>query len=294
MYITRSELNLKMTLPDGRSLGFAEYGDRTGRTVLYFTGGNSSRYEGQWFQEAARRHQIRLIVPDRPGFGLSGFQAQRTFADWADDVRHLLQYLDVDACAVFGLSGGSPHVIAACLGLPEFVTRAAIVSGVAPPEMPKRFKGMWLPVRLLFFCSRYLPRAARFLLGQMSSFYADKEQLLSRMKQALPAPDVALIESRPEVMEIFSAAAAEAHRYGVYGDAWEWQLYVRPWHLALDQVQQEVGLWYGELDKNVPVEMGRYLQRQLPHSELHIVPDGGHFSTINNHIDAVLAFLLGE
>ena len=292
MYITRSELNLKMTLPDGRSLGYAEYGNREGRAVLYFTGGNSSRYEGQWFQEAAMRQNVRLVVPDRPGFGLSGYQAGRTFADWAVDVRHLLEHLNIEACSIFGLSGGSPHVIAACLGLPEYVTKAAIVSGVAPPEMPNRFKGMWFPVRLIFFFSRYWPGFARLMLKQMSKFYADKEQMLARMKQALPQPDIALIEARPEIIDIFSAAASEAHRYGVFGDALEWQLYVRPWQLKLDQVQQEVGLWYGEVDKNVPVGMGHYLHQQFPKSELHVVTDGGHFSTVNNHIDEIFGYLL--
>lgn len=56
-----------------------------------------------------------------------------------------------DSFAVFGLSGGSPHVAAVVYKISERVTRAAIVSGVAPPEMVGRFSGMWPPVRLIFF-----------------------------------------------------------------------------------------------------------------------------------------------
>jgi pimeloyl-ACP methyl ester carboxylesterase len=134
----------------------------------------------------------------------------------------------------------------------------------------------------------------RLLLKQMGGFYADKDQMLKRMKQALPAPDVALIDARPEVMDIFSAAAKEAHRHGLDGDAWEWSLYVRPWGFELTDVQTEMGLWYGQFDQNAPVGMGYYLDSQFPNSHLTVVQDGGHFSTINNHIGEIFEYLIGR
>lgn len=95
---------------------------------------------------------------------------------------------------------------AVCVGLGNRITGARIVSG-APPEMPGKFKGMWPPVRLLFLYARYAPPLRKRLLLQMGKFYADEKQLLKRMKQALPAPDVALIEARPDILETFSLAA---------------------------------------------------------------------------------------
>ena len=280
-----------MQLRNGRKLGYARYGNPSGKPVFYFTGGNSSRLEGQWFEEAAQQQNINLIVPDRPGFGLSDFQPGRQFLDWPDDVTQLADSLGIDKFAVLGLSGGSPHVAAVCYKLPERVTRAAIVSGVAPPEMSERFKGMWPPVRMIFFTARYLPGLNRMALKGMGGFYADKEQMLKRMKQALPAPDVALIDIRPDVIDIFSVAAKEAHRNGIDGDAWEWRLYVHPWDFDLAKIQTEIGLWYGQFDQNVPVGMGYFLARQFPNNHLTVVQDGGHFSTINNHIATIFEFL---
>ena len=281
-------------LRDGRQLAYARYGKVGGQPIFYFTGGNSSRLEGMWFEQAAQQHAIDLIVPDRPGFGLSDFKPDRQFLDWPADVEQLADSLNIDRFAILGLSGGSPHVAAVCRQLPERVTKAAIASGVAPPEMPDKFTGMWPPVRMIFTSARYAPWLNRILLGQMSKFYADEEQMRSRMKQALPAPDVALIDARPEIMSIFSAAAREAHRQGVQGDAWEWQLYVHPWGFGLDEIPGEIGLWYGTVDKNVPVGMGHYLAQHLPHGRLTVVPDGGHFSTINNHISTIFNYLTGE
>jgi pimeloyl-ACP methyl ester carboxylesterase len=278
-------------LNDGRTLGFAQYGAAGGHPVLYFTGGNRSRLEGRWFATAVETANVTLIVPDRPGFGLSDLQPQRKFLDWPTDIRQLIEALQIDRFGVFGLSGGAPHVAAVAHQLPTQMTRAAIISGVAPPEMPKRFVGLWPPLRLLFFSARYLPRLNRFLLKQMSAFYADPHQMMQRMKQALPQPDVQLLEERPEIITIFSAAAQEAHRAGIAGDAWEWHLYNQPWGFRLSEIQVAVGLWYGQYDRNVPVGMGHYWAQQLPQSRLHVVEDGGHFSTINNHIGEILAYL---
>lgn len=279
-------------LGDGRSLGYAIYGQPEGRPVLYFTGGNSSRLEGRWFDRNARDRGICLIVPDRPGFGLSDFQSNRRLLDWPRDIAELVKALGVGEFAVFGLSGGGPHVAAVLHSMPAQVPRGAIVSGLAPPEMPARYRGMWLPLRLLFLLAKYTPSLNRAALKQMGNFYANPIQMKKQMMRALPEPDRNLIQTQPEVIDAFSAAAREAHRNGIDGDSWEWQLYVRPWGFEMEAILQPVGLWYGELDRNAPVGMGRYLSQRLPHARLKVVPDGGHFSTINNHIDEIFDYLL--
>lgn len=284
--------NQTLRLIDGRQLGYAVYGTPDGAPVFYFTGGNSSRLEGRWFAEIAERRRVQLIVPDRPGFGLSDFQPARTFLDWPDDVNQLADALGIAQYALFGLSGGGPHVAATVYTEPQRVTRAAIVSGVAPPEMPGRYDGMWFPIRLIFLTARYAPPLNRMALGQMGSFYADPEQMRARMQQALPIPDRELMAARPDIIDTFSAAALEAHRQGIDGDAWEWRLYVRPWGFELGEISVPVSLWYGEVDQNAPPGMGRYLAEQIPNSRLHMVADGGHFSTINNYIDAIFDDLL--
>ncbi len=184
-----SSENHVFNLRSGRSLGYAIYGDPNGQPVLYFTGGNSSRFEGRWFGERARQLGVLLIVPDRPGFGLSDFQANRNLLDWPNDVDELVDALSIAEYSVFGLSGGGPHVASVVHSSPARVVRAAIVSGLAPPEMPRRYARMWLPIRLLFFTAKYTPTLNRLALKQMGSFYANPTQMKKRMVQSLPAPD---------------------------------------------------------------------------------------------------------
>jgi pimeloyl-ACP methyl ester carboxylesterase len=75
-----------LRLADGRRLGYAEYGARAGAPVMFFHGTPGSRRVARWAGAVARRRGIRLIAPDRPGFGLSDFQRGRTLGAWPADV----------------------------------------------------------------------------------------------------------------------------------------------------------------------------------------------------------------
>ncbi|GAH37048.1 unnamed protein product, partial [marine sediment metagenome] len=83
------EKGKRIRLRDGRALGYAEFGDPGGRPVFYFHGFPGSRLEAQLGDGEASRSGVRLIAVDRPGFGLSDFQAGRRIVDWPDDVSAL-------------------------------------------------------------------------------------------------------------------------------------------------------------------------------------------------------------
>jgi pimeloyl-ACP methyl ester carboxylesterase len=75
----------RVILKDGRTLGFAEYGDPKGEPVLEFHGCPGSRLEAWNYDAAGKKLGARVIGIDRPGFGMStyvntGRAFQRTFA----------------------------------------------------------------------------------------------------------------------------------------------------------------------------------------------------------------------
>ncbi len=76
------ETGRRVRLPDGRRLGYAEFGDPAGRPILYFHGFPSSRLEAGLAHGAALRTGVRIVAPDRPGSGLSDFLPGRTLKDW--------------------------------------------------------------------------------------------------------------------------------------------------------------------------------------------------------------------
>src|SRR5437868_369085 len=95
-----------------RAVGFAEWGDPDGRPVVGFHGGPGSRLMAVGCEELADELGLRIVVLERPGFGLSEFAPDRTLLGWTNDVADATRALGLDHFAVVGVSAGSPYALA--------------------------------------------------------------------------------------------------------------------------------------------------------------------------------------
>ncbi|CAK7268109.1 hypothetical protein SEPCBS57363_002929 [Sporothrix epigloea] len=158
-----------MTLSDGRTLGFAEYGTPEGHPVIYLHGFPSNRLEGMAFDKTARKHKIRLLSLDRPGFGLSTLQPGRQMLDWPDDVLAFVESQGVSKFGVLGASGGGPYVLACARKLPpSALTHVGIMCGSGDFSPASRQAGA-IPQRSLWteFLVKRWPWGFRFILGSI-------------------------------------------------------------------------------------------------------------------------------
>ena len=91
------ETDNRIKLSDGHTVGYAEYGDLTGKPVVHFHGTPSSRFEADNpdLIAIAERLHVRFIVPDRPGHGLSDW-VPYTIASYPDIVIQAVSLLSVD------------------------------------------------------------------------------------------------------------------------------------------------------------------------------------------------------
>jgi pimeloyl-ACP methyl ester carboxylesterase len=89
-----------LLLPDGRKLGYAEYGSRTGPAVLFMHGHPASRLEGAHLHDLGLKLGARIIVPERPGMGWSSPHPARTLLDHPKDVEHLTDHLKLESYGV--------------------------------------------------------------------------------------------------------------------------------------------------------------------------------------------------
>src|SRR5258708_1654460 len=85
-----------LSLRDGRVLGYTQTGHPLGKPVFFFHGSPGSRLQRHPDETIAREMGIRLIGIDRPGYGLSDFQPDRTLLDWPADVAQLADALLLD------------------------------------------------------------------------------------------------------------------------------------------------------------------------------------------------------
>lgn len=88
------------TLPDGRQLGYAEFGSRTGKPIILLHGLACSRLDGAYFHDIACQLDVRIIGVDRPGMGESSPHPNRTLLGFARDVDDLTNHLQLSAYCV--------------------------------------------------------------------------------------------------------------------------------------------------------------------------------------------------
>lgn len=284
------QTELTVVLPDGRRLGYAEYGDPHGRPVIGLHGTPGSRRMFAIAHMAALRLNIRLLAPERPGFGISCYQRGRNLASYSADIGHFADALAIERFAVAGVSGGGPYAAACAAFLGDRVTALGLVSPVGPMAGPDAPAGIGLGHAAAF---RYGPRvppliAGVFGLGRLAFLYAPSLIFGFLLSRAAPA-DWAIL-SRPEVRRNLIAGVAEGCRPGIRGALQEMRLFSRPWNVPFERIACPTFLWQGLGDRNVPVAAALRLGELIPNCHTRTIERAGHYWIFDN-IERVLETL---
>ena len=281
----------RIRLADERTLACLELGDPGGAPVIYFHGFPGSRLEARLAADAAKRLGLRLLAPDRPGFGESTFLPGRTIGNWAADVAELTDQLGLQRFAVVGVSGGGPYALACAARIPGRLGGVALVGALGPLAGMRSTRGMVALNRLALALAARSPSMARLAIGLAARWVRQRpERFLARMSAGAPAADRAVLTDAG-YRAIFGASTAEALRQGGRGVAWELTLLARAWDFRLKEVSVPVRIWQGLADNIVPAAMARRLAGELPTSETQYLPGEGHLSLVARRLDAVLADL---
>jgi pimeloyl-ACP methyl ester carboxylesterase len=284
-------------LPDGRQLGYAEYGDPHGQPVFLFHGLPGSRLQRPTDEAAALQLGARLIAVDRPGFGRSDFLIDRGLPDWPRDVAALADALGIEHFAVAGISAGGPYALACAWRLPERVTVAAVASSPCPTYLPGVLNGMIRSNQIVIrTAQRTPPRLAPQIARLIDTITGRNPKLIAALVFGLvstPLTDEERIAlARPEIQDMYLESVLEAYRNGWRGHAWELIVLNRPWGFALEQIRVPIYLWHGEADQLVPPVMGHYLADRIPDCTAEFIPGSGHL-LIFTRWPTMLAALLG-
>jgi len=125
----------RLVLPDGLCISYADTGDPHGRVVLYLHGTPGSRMQvGTPLSDVATTLGLRLVAPDRPGYGDSTF-VPYTVVDYAAMLARFADSLGIDRFGVVGTSGGGRYAFSCAAALGDRVTRVALVGSTAPSNL---------------------------------------------------------------------------------------------------------------------------------------------------------------
>jgi pimeloyl-ACP methyl ester carboxylesterase len=272
-----------LTLTDGRALAYAEWGDPSGSPVLFVHGTPHSRI---WCpdEEATTGAGVRLIIPDRPGFGGSDPQLGHTLVGWAADVGQLADALGLDRIAIVGWSAGGVYVAACAATIPERLTAVGIVSNRTMAvynvaERPQALGELDDEERHIYELVRELgieEAAKRHAVEEeehLGGLHERPEGILDGFEP--PEGDRWFYADERRAGPWF-AAVRESVRQGALGWGCEGAALMAPWNFRLADISVPVQVWYGEQERPVYREAAEFAAETIPHARVTGWPDAGH------------------
>jgi pimeloyl-ACP methyl ester carboxylesterase len=273
--------------PDGRTLAVEEAGDPGGYPVMVHVGTpGCRRLYGRTVADAASRG-LRLISYDRPGYGDSTPSPGRSTADCTGEVRVICDALGVDRLAMWGLSGGGPHVLACAALLPDLVVAAAALCSLAPYDAG----GLdWLQgfsqdaideVRLMQ--SDRAGARVLFQQGRDELLTTPAVEQAEQMKAAGSRTELAVLIDEVKCMQ-------QAVQPGIEGGWDDCVAQITPWGFDVTDITVPVLVVHGSQDKAVPFAHGQWLAAHIPGVEAWLI-DGEDHGLRERHIGDVHTWL---
>ncbi len=273
----------KVAAADGRSLTIAEWGDPDGFPVFSLHGTPGSRFVGQANASAYASIGVRVITYDRPGYGGSDRFRSRRVVDSVADVSAIADNLGLDRFAVTGGSWGGPHSLAVAARLPERVTRAACIAGVAPFDMPGfdwfadmdavNIEELGWALEGEDVLARNIERVAARMIERVAD---DPSKMISDNVQLSEADRAQM--ANPERQDAIRKGINEAFRHGIWGYVDDVLCLIEPWGFDVTEIRVPTRVLYGLTDVLVPRQHGDWLAHNVPGAEAVIDEQGGHVS----------------
>ncbi|MDO8649166.1 MAG: alpha/beta hydrolase [Candidatus Peregrinibacteria bacterium] len=269
-----------VALTDGRSIEYAEYGDPKGKNIIFFHGLIGSYHQASPAHEAAKNHGFRLIAPNRAGVGHSSPNETKTIVERMDDIRELLEKLNVEDFGVVGLSGGSPYALAAAHVFETRVKTVAAISGMGTIADLNLLQRMEPSRRRTLQLAKFPFLANLYLSWRMRGYAKNPEVFLDSLIQRWPKADQELFKN-PALRSMFLGDLDHTLHLGsgTKGLSQELRRYFH-WGFDPQTIEQQVHLWHGTDDHIVPPVMSEYMAERLPNSEVSLHP-GGHSMIVN-------------
>jgi len=280
----------QITLTDGRSMSYLEQGDPTGRPVLLL---HSIPYGGELLKEAsaaAKRMNLRIISPYRPGYGksdaLKHVSGDECLNRVAADMCALLDKLDIPKAAIVGVAPGSLYAVRFASLYPSRVSHLFAVSRTPMwrdawiAQMPKR-------QRLLIRLARYTPKLVPLVLRAAMAFI-DKGQAQDLFKTACAdsAADMRALNN-PEICGLMEKEFIEGQKQGWNAQSRDTIMTVTDYSQEASGLAHKFHILHGDDDKVIDIAQSRAFADLIPGTELEVIKGAGHL-LIYSHWEQVL------
>ncbi|MFI5282037.1 MAG: alpha/beta fold hydrolase [Candidatus Dormibacterales bacterium] len=288
MPTTRSDSQTRVIqLAGGRRLAYTERGDPHGVPVIHQHGMPGSRLDHEADSDFYTSLGVRVITPDRPGYGLSDPHPHRRLLDWPSDVVELADQLELPHFGITALSGGGIYALACAAAIPDRLVEVAVTGCPGPMQR----SGALDDARLLTRAGVWLGANAPGVLGGGASILGRlvrryPSYFVERSNRDKPPSDLRWM-SMPSVSAGAAETLQEALRQGAGGYVQDIRILARPWGFDPESIHVPVHLWHGDLDTVIPISHGAYLASVIPSATLRVCPGEAHL-LLWNHLAEIL------
>lgn len=250
---------------DGVKVHLRDEGPRDAPAIMLLHGSNADLHTWEpWVQALKARY--RVIRFDQIGHGLTGPDPKEDYstANFVADIGEVADKLGLKTFILGGNSMGGKHALAYAIAHPERLTGLVLVDGSGGPMLKidrkeKDSGNIGFTIARMPGVNRIAEQVTPRSLIQQSL-----EQSVSVKSVASPAT----VDRYWELLRYPGNRAATMARFSLPYD---------PLGQAdIAKVKVPTLILWGEEDRIIPVEAGRWLARTLPASELHTYPGIGH------------------
>ena len=283
-----------IAVADGRAIRVREAGDPRGFPVFVHHGTPMAGTLFELWVANATARGLRLITHDRPGYGGSDRLGGRAVAHVASDVAAIADELGLGRFATWGISGGGPHALACAALLPDRVTAAASLAGIAPwdAEGLDVTAGMGEDNVKEFGLATTDPDTLRELHEQWRAemLSASPEDMFKSLESILSDVDKGVLTG--DLARFLHDSGTIALADGIDGWFDDDLSFVKNWGFDLRDIDVPVLLWQGEQDLMVPFAHGEWLAERIPGCDARLSPEEGHLTLLVTRVPATHEWLL--
>lgn len=235
--------------PEGRIIDYEIFGASNANPVLFLPALIGGLTINGRIEQAVRDHNIRLIMPWRPGMSNSAFDGpadMEAFERYAKDIEALLDNLNVKTLPVIGHVSSAMWAFALSKYLPGRISKIVNVNGVVPTNKGPHLKYLERPERIRLMALRASPAIGRmvFIWG-LSKIDSGYDEEFVRMFVSENPCDI-ITTQEPDIRRGFRENFKVTTRQGYDSFVHELSLMVLDWRPFMDDLSVPVKFLIGD------------------------------------------------
>ncbi len=267
---TESAKDNFVTLKNGTKIAYREYGPADGHPIIVCHNGYGCRVTiPMGYEDICQRQNKRIIIPDRPGYGLTPYIKSHPNS-WNAMLSEFIDELELTQYDLLGTVLGSVIALNFAVEADTRLKRVRLSSPVFVNHKKdtEYLIGIFAPSTRLIQASKRFAREIyelwlKSVTMNLSSHYRNM------LENSLGNAEREIFHSN-NTIELMIDGFRQASSSGLDGISHEMVYCLSPRNVDLSKISVPVDLWWGDDDNRINLEGVKNLASQLPNAELHL------------------------